>query len=141
MSGSRRRQKLFTLEEARGLVPRLREMIVAIQLERQELAGELRRLGRLTPTMRSNGYRAEAELLEERIGELRRGLRQKVRQLLTLGIEVKDIDAGLIDFPSLREGRVVYLCWRADEPTVEYWHERDAGFAGRRPLDDGPVRP
>jgi hypothetical protein len=43
---------------------------------------------------------------------------------------------GIVDFPSLRDGREVYLCWRVDEPTVAYWHDLDAGFRGRQPLED-----
>ena len=54
------------------------------------------------------------------------------------GVELKDYFAGLVDFPSRREGRVVYLCWRFGEPAVAYWHELEAGFAGRQKLDGGP---
>jgi hypothetical protein len=52
-----------------------------------------------------------------------------------LGVVVRDIDRGLIDFPALRQGEEVYLCWMLDEPAVRHWHGVQAGFAGRRPLD------
>jgi hypothetical protein len=59
----------------------------------------------------------------------------KVGQLETLGIQLKDYGNGLIDFPSMREGRVVLLCWKADEgDNIEWWHDVEAGFAGRQPL-------
>jgi hypothetical protein len=55
-------------------------------------------------------------------------------QLEAMDIVLRDADRGLVDFPSIRDGEEVYLCWQADEPRVEYWHEPDAGFAGRQPL-------
>ena len=57
-----------------------------------------------------------------------------VRELGQLGVELKDYFTGLIDFPSLRNGRPVYLCWRMGEAEVAYWHELEAGFAGRQKL-------
>ena len=51
-----------------------------------------------------------------------------------LGVEIKDLDRGLCDFPALREGRVVYLCWVFGEDDIEWWHDIEAGFAGRQPL-------
>jgi hypothetical protein len=51
-----------------------------------------------------------------------------------MGVELKDIEEGLVDFRSMRDGRIVYLCWRQGEDTIAFWHELDAGFAGRQPL-------
>ena len=58
-----------------------------------------------------------------------------LREVTSLGCEVKDLESGLIDFPSTHEGRNVYLCWRLGEDRVTHWHEVDAGFAGRQPVD------
>ena len=58
-----------------------------------------------------------------------------LHRLQDMGIEVKDLGAGLIDFPALRDGRVVYLCWKYNEGLVQFWHEVEAGFAGRQPID------
>jgi hypothetical protein len=55
-------------------------------------------------------------------------------QLQAMDIVLRDADRGLVDFPAIRDGEEVYLCWQADEPRVAFWHEPDAGFAGRRPL-------
>ena len=63
-------------------------------------------------------------------------LKEKLGFFEKAGIEIKDISSGLVDFPSLRSGRVVYLCWRVDEETITHWHEIDEGFAGRQPLGD-----
>jgi hypothetical protein len=51
-----------------------------------------------------------------------------------LGVEIKDLERGLCDFPSLRDGRVVYLCWLLGEDSIEWWHDTDTGFSGRQPL-------
>ncbi len=70
-------------------------------------------------------------------GELLPHFRRLEEALLTmqgLGLELRDIDAGLVDFPCQRDGRVVYLCWRYGEDAIRFWHDLDAGFAGRRPL-------
>src|SRR5579884_816496 len=130
-----RQAKLFTVEEARALVPRLRPMLRRLQQQRRELAEEQQALEHLTAAMRGNGHANEARRREQRAGELAAGIRSGLRRITALGIEVKDLDSGLVDFPSLRDGRVVYLCWRVDEPTVAYWHELDAGFIGREPLE------
>ena len=62
-------------------------------------------------------------------------LQSLIEELEELGVELKGIEDGLVDFRSLREGRIVYLCYRLDEDTIAYWHELDTGFAGRQPLD------
>jgi hypothetical protein len=58
-----------------------------------------------------------------------------LHQLQDMGIEVKDLAAGLIDFPSVKDGRVVYLCWKYNEGSIQFWHEVEAGFSGRQPID------
>jgi hypothetical protein len=85
--------------------------------------------------MHGNGHATMSANLEQQIKRLIDAIQEKINQITRLGIELKDIDRGLVDFPSLREGRVVYLCWLVSEPTVSYWHEVEAGFRGRQPLD------
>ena len=58
-----------------------------------------------------------------------------LHRLQDMGIEVKDLTTGLIDFPALRDGGVVYLCWKYNEASIQFWHEIEAGFAGRQPID------
>lgn len=58
-----------------------------------------------------------------------------LRQVRDLGVEVKDLTTGLVDFPALHEERVIYLCWKYGEARIEFWHELDAGFAGRKRID------
>jgi hypothetical protein len=66
-----------------------------------------------------------------------RALAAAVDAIVARGIQVKDLDTGLLDFPSLRDGEEVLLCWRVGESRVAYWHTYDDGFAGRRPIDWG----
>ena len=101
------------------------------------LDAALAALEQLVPAMRLNGHAAEARELEARIHELTAELAAGIDHLGAQGVEVKSLDHGLIDFPAWKSGRVVYLCWRLGEgPLVRFWHEIDAGFAGRRTLND-----
>jgi hypothetical protein len=59
-----------------------------------------------------------------------------LKELQSLGCELKGLEQGLVDFPTLRQGRTVYLCWQYNEPEIAFWHELDAGFAGRQLLSD-----
>lgn len=127
--------RYYTLDEARQLLPRLRTMLGALQNDKLQLDATVEALGKLTPAMRGNGHAVDARHYEERIEELLASIRDRVERITRLGIEVKDIENGLVDFLSRRDGRVVYLCWRFDEPDIGYWHELDAGFAGRQPLE------
>ena len=131
-----RYRRIYTVEDAREMIPRARTLLAAMQLEHRRLHDELRRLNRLTPAMQSNGHAPDVFEHEKLILELGQSIRQKLDEFEELGIEVKDIAAGVIDFPSMRDGRVVYLCWMIDEPTVTHWHEVDDGFAGRQALDE-----
>jgi hypothetical protein len=64
-------------------------------------------------------------------------LREALVGLRELEVVLRDLERGLVDFPALRDGREVYLCWEEGEEQIAFWHEPDAGFAGRRPIDDG----
>jgi hypothetical protein len=76
----------------------------------------------------------EAARLEADAQALAAEIDRYLAELGELGVEFKAFDVGLVDFPGERDGRPIYLCWRLGEPEVEYWHELDAGFAGRQPL-------
>jgi hypothetical protein len=70
----------------------------------------------------------------EDLGEHAERMRAVIRDVIDLGVEIKHLDPALIDFPSFRDGRIVYLCWQEGEPTIAHWHDVETGFAGRRPL-------
>ena len=130
-------KKCFTVTEANNMLPLVRAIVGDIA----ELAAQLRerheRLTRLRPGDRFSLSDAHDEELQQLRTEFERGqekMEEYVRELNELGIELKDYFTGLIDFPSLMNGRPVYLCWRLGEPEVAYWHELEAGFAGRQKL-------
>jgi hypothetical protein len=132
------RQRHFTLEEALALLPQLTELLEALRTRRRELQELERRLAeRYQHRVRGNGQVRGGEELGRVQAELEAGITQlneQVAAVHALGVEVKDVEQGLIDFPSLRDGEEVYLCWRLGEPTIAWWHPLDTGFAGRQPL-------
>src|SRR5207302_4551737 len=122
-------ERLFTRDEANALAPRLRPLLERMRELQQEMV-EPARLRRLGSVVAANGGGHVATDLMEREAELRR-IASAVERM---GIVVRDPSAGLVDFPAERDGRPVYLCWRLDEASVDHWHDREAGFAGREPL-------
>jgi hypothetical protein len=127
-------RRLFSVNEANAaleeLLPVLEELL---ELKaRMDTAGL--ELEQIEPTKRFNGYGMKAMILERELTESAARIVEQASLLTSRGIEIKDLDHGIIDFPSMRDGRVVYLCYRLGESKIEYWHEFDSGFAGRRPL-------
>jgi hypothetical protein len=121
---------LFTPEEANALLEEIRPIVAEMLAAREQVLSLRPSLeGMLEKMIGNGGSRQAGELLEafER-------LRQAVLQIQAKGVLVKDIQSGLLDFPSLREGKTVFLCWQYDEPVVAFWHELDTGFAGRKPI-------
>jgi hypothetical protein len=131
------RTKYFTVAEANATLPYVR----AIVRDVTELANELReRHERLSSQRLPDGalvddsHREELEQAEDEFQRDQARLREFERELQQIGVELKDYFTGLIDFPSIRDGRPVYLCWKLGEPEVAHWHEIEAGFAGRQKL-------
>jgi hypothetical protein len=122
--------KLFTVEEANALLPRLRELLEDAAEHRDQMRERAPLLEPILKAASSNGggragseYGVEAYNLYLAIGRIRE-----------LGVLLKDLDMGLLDFPHEKEGRVVFLCWHPPEEQVSYWHEIQAGYQGRQPL-------
>jgi hypothetical protein len=130
--------RLFTIEEANALLPGIEPLLRELKQEKEQFDQLRRTLDSFTPAMRGNGHGALAVDLERRINDLVTRMSAGIRELSAQGIEVKDLNQGLIDFPHLRDDHVVYLCWRLGEGQIAYWHEIDAGFAGRQELSSEP---
>jgi hypothetical protein len=127
--------RLFTVAEANALLPEIVPLLMEIRARKVELDTALAALETLTAAMRLNGHAAEARDLEARIHDITTELAAGVEHLNDQGIEIKSLDHGLIDFPSWRNDRVIYLCWRLGEGArIRYWHDIDSGFAGRQLL-------
>ena len=135
-------KKLFTIEEANAMLPLVRAICTDLSqlsrdvVERRERLANLRRVreaqGR--PEKKQDLYAEEVAQIEDELESDSRRLHDYVEELRKLGVEPKNGMDGLVDFPSLFDGRVVFLCWRLSEPEVLFWHEIDAGFAGRQSL-------
>ncbi len=121
----------FTLDEANALVPWLAETFRKLDLVRQEYVSLQERLSELA---NSSGSADETSQLAERAELLARQIEEGVEEILDRGIIVRDVATGLVDFPSQREGREVYLCWIGGEDRIDFWHETNRGFANREPL-------
>ncbi|MGH2739455.1 MAG: DUF2203 domain-containing protein [Actinomycetota bacterium] len=120
-------ERFFTVEEANRSLDRLRTAIEHIQEARQIVLRTGERVHEAAPA--DGGGKEGAEYWTAL-----RDLRQELEGLAGEGVILRDPESGLVDFPSRREGRTVYLCWRLDEDIVGHWHEVDAGFGGRKPL-------
>jgi len=125
--------KLFTIEEANSLLPSVRPIVRGIQRAHRRLGSYQSQASAAAEGGKDGGGggMANGSHYAKLIIELSLG----VGELESLGVQLKDYSRGLIDFPSMREGRVVLLCWKADEGNqLEWWHDVEAGFAGRQPL-------
>jgi hypothetical protein len=132
--------KTFTLEEAQSLLPVL-ESLLRRAVEGKEAAQEaeagladLSRRIYLSGGMRVDVgkvalQRAEIESHMQRV-------RESVAEIDSIGVQVKDMEAGLLDFPCRVDDQIVLLCWRMGEPAIEHWHTMESGFQGRQPIDE-----
>lgn len=125
-------ERIFTLSEAIALLPELRSIL-------EELTDEWNRIKSLNPQIQKardkaqfDGYSPYGVEYIEAVSHLMFVL-QRIRDM---GVVLKDVDRGLCDFPYMRSGRLVYLCWHLGEETIGFWHDIESGFGGREPLDE-----
>ncbi len=132
MNPGEREMKIFTVEEANALLPSVRQIVARIQRSHRKISRY------------RDAAKKAAEGAEHGGGGIQNGvayaaalsdLTVALTDLDSLGVQLKDFERGLVDFPSLRDGRIVLLCWQMGEgDELEWWHDLDAGFAGRTPL-------
>jgi hypothetical protein len=129
--------RYFTAEEANELLPTVRSIVERMVAHRRSLALATVRHARIAATIATNGggvRPGEVDRLHEEMEAEAAEVVRCVEELQALGILVKDLDEGLVDFPALRGEEEVLLCWRLGEDEVAFWHSVEDGFAGRRPL-------
>lgn len=128
--------RYFSLAQARALLPQVRPILQELQALKRQLDEQRRAAAQLYWKVRSNGHGLEqqARAVQAATSELMQRIRAGAARLEALEVELKDLDLGLVDFRTVRQGREVYLCYRVDEDDIRYWHELDAGYAGRQPL-------
>jgi hypothetical protein len=119
----------YTVEQANAALEWVAERLERLRAAREQLSDEDARaaLGEAAP---ANGGGAPGRVVSEAFLELQRSL----GELQAMEVVLRDLERGLVDFPALRDGREVYLCWEAGENEIEFWHDTDAGYGGRQPL-------
>src|ERR1700726_579259 len=136
--------RTFSLEEAQSLLPVLesllrtaitgKKIIEEVEAEQQALSHRIFLNGGMfldvVPLARRKAERGKAE----------QRAKDALAEIDSIGVQVKDIDTGLLDFPCVVEGSVVLLCWRMGEASITHWHSTEEGFAGRKPIDERIVR-
>jgi len=132
--------KTFTLDEAQSLLPVL-ESLLKRAIDGKQLAEEVD--SGLTDLMRriylSGGMRVDVSKVSQQRAEMESHLqrvRESVAEIDSIGVQVKDLETGLLDFPCRVDDQVVLLCWQMGEPAIEHWHPTEAGFKDRQPLDE-----
>jgi hypothetical protein len=127
----------FTPEDANAALAEVRPLAEELVGHRRTMAAAAAERARLVQQIAGNGGDfdpQEPRALEEQFVEAGEAVARCVQQLEHLGVLVKDLDRGLVDFPALREGEEVLLCWEVGEDEVAFWHGVEEGFAGRKPL-------
>lgn len=136
--------RTFTLEEAQSLLPVLesllrtvmaaKKLIDEVDAEQQALQHRIFLAGgtlvNIVPLARRKAERAKAE----------QRAKDAMAEIDSIGVQVKDLDIGLLDFPCDVQGRIVLLCWKLGEKSITHWHGTDEGFAGRKPIDERIAR-
>lgn len=136
--------RTFTLNEAQSLLPILESLLrAAIDGKKliEEVEAEMQALNHRI--FLNGGTHVDVVSVARRKAE-RTKAEQRAKDALaeidSIGVQVKDLDIGLLDFPCQVEGRVVLLCWRMGEPSITHWHSTEEGFAGRKPIDERIAR-
>jgi hypothetical protein len=126
--------RYYDIDAANARIEELRPLLEALRSDRDAIAETQRELRRLRETNGSADHAAEVQRLEASILAAVRRMEQAVAQVEAWSVTLRDIGAGLIDFPALASGRPIWLCWRLGEDDIAWWHEASEGFASRRSL-------
>jgi hypothetical protein len=132
--------KHFTLDEAQSLLPVLEALLkraIEAKSAAEEIEEKMQALHR--KIFLTGGMFLDVDRVKRQRASLESQLQQakdSLAEIDAIGVQVKDLDTGLLDFPCLIDGETVLLCWKMGESRIEFWHTLDAGFRGRRPLDE-----
>jgi len=145
MGDEEREQKLFTLKEAERTRAEVEPILVEAIEKRRKQMNVAERLAEIGQRISFSGgmtisYDEAAELRLEH-NNLLQSVKSALERIESTGCVVKDLDVGLLDFPSIVNNEEVYLCWRLGEDRIRFYHRQDEGFAGRKPLDPRDAGP
>ncbi|PZS02778.1 MAG: DUF2203 domain-containing protein [Candidatus Chloroheliales bacterium] len=127
-------RKFYTVEEANRILPELTAILQQMQGAKEQILAHRDELEQLEQVAASNGHAQHAEELTAQLDALVRLLNNRLERLNDASIELRDLDDGLLDFPSLRGTRMIWLCWKLGELQVAFWHELNTGFTSRQKL-------
>jgi hypothetical protein len=130
-------ERTFTLEEANAAVERLRPVVERMVEHRRRLDAAQRRQAQLLTRIAGNGGDLQPSDLREVAAEIQAeadAIAECAEQINDAGAQIKSLEEGLLDFPSIRDGEDVLLCWKLGEDEIGFYHGLDEGFAGRKPL-------
>jgi hypothetical protein len=130
-------ERIFTLEEANAMLPELLPLVEEMVAVKRALDEAQERAEEVNARISGNGGGippAQLAEVHDLVSRCATDLAGTLEQVQSLGVIVKDLDTGLVDFPSVREGEEVLLCWQLGEDEVGFWHRYEDGFAGRRPI-------
>lgn len=131
--------RFFTLLEAEGLLPQVEGLLRTLIQLRQDYERADAELSRINQRIALSGGmippREQVRQIRTRKDACAHGLKAALEKIQEIGCELKDIDIGLIDFPTVYRGKEVYLCWKLGESGIGYWHHIEDGYQGRQPID------
>jgi hypothetical protein len=119
----------FTRDEARALLPQIRQWLKQLSALRQKLSDGDQRLARLM----AGGNDVGGETVNRWV-RVAADVKATLAEFQRREIQIKDLDRGLIDFPAILDGKEIFLCWEQDEEDIEFWHDLHSGYAGRERL-------
>ena len=124
----------YDLSAANARIDELRPLLEALRADRDSIAVAQRQLEQLRDASSNGKHKAELAERQQEMSVIIRRMEAAVQQVDGWGITLRDIGTGLVDFPALVSGRPVWLCWKLGEDDIAWWHDLDAGIAGRKPL-------
>lgn len=131
--------RIYTVEEANRRLPEVECSLRVMQSAHEqirEVQDRIAVLEMIGATRPSSPEHEELQTIVAGLTEYRRVLQREGERLAAAQVILRDVATGLVDFPASHQGRLVYLCWRVGEPSIQYWHETFAGAAGRRPVSE-----
>ncbi|MCL0047623.1 DUF2203 domain-containing protein [Dehalococcoidia bacterium] len=131
------KEHLYSIETANHLLPWLEQQFKNLRMVNGDLANHKKTLADLLRNRGNNGHSSSEEVIlstREVVDRLTANMQEVLKGIDDLGILVRNIEMGLVDFPAERDGRLIYLCWISGENTVAFWHETNVGFTDRQSL-------
>jgi hypothetical protein len=124
-------ERIFTLGEAQALLPELKRRIAVLRTLKRSMEQKAAHISALAEKSRESSGSATGTRYVRELMDFQREL----REIAETGCVLRDVDRGLLDFPAIRSGRKIFLCWAWGEESIGWWHDEDTGFAGRQPLE------